>query len=204
MMRSMHALGWPLVAFLVWISYQKGTAGRQPSIREFVLLHETKMNSMTDQKVDSGGKPLLELKNEPLQLLEDGDDTNPSAPGGPVADNSRCHVCHLNYMDEEIAVVHAKANLGCVHCHGNCDAHIADESWASGGNGTPPEIMYRRQDIDLSCQKCHKNHDVPAQFVIDRWLERQSGHSGKQNPQKTACTDCHGTHRLKERKCRWK
>ena len=28
------------------------------------------------------------------------------------------------------------------------DAHIADESWASGGNGTAPDIMYTRDKIN--------------------------------------------------------
>ena len=36
-------------------------------------------------------------------------------------------------------------------CHGVSDAHIADESWASGGNGTAPDIMYPRDKINPSC-----------------------------------------------------
>ena len=61
-------------------------------------------------------------------LLED--EPAGAASTTPAADNSRCFVCHANYMQEEIAVTHAKANIGCAHCHGASDAHIADESWA--------------------------------------------------------------------------
>ncbi len=46
---------------------------------------------------------------------------------GPVADNSRCLVCHANYEDEPLSVAHAKANLGCVRCHGVSSPHSTDE-----------------------------------------------------------------------------
>jgi len=65
---------------------------------------------------------------EPPLLLDDGDEEL-VPPTGPVADNSRCFVCHFNYIEEDIAVTHARANMGCAHCHGECDEHIADESW---------------------------------------------------------------------------
>jgi hypothetical protein len=140
-------------------------------------------------------KPLL-LDDEPL-LLDDDDEE----PSGPVADNSRCHVCHLNYMQEKLAVVHAQANIGCAKCHGESDEHIADESWASGGNGTAPEIMYLREKIDPACEKCHKAHDVPAAEVVARWVKRRPA---KAAPKTVVCTDCHGQHRLTKRMCKWK
>jgi len=46
------------------------------------------------------------LLEEPPLLLEDEET-------GPVADNSRCHVCHINYADEALAVTHARANIRC-------------------------------------------------------------------------------------------
>lgn len=126
-------------------------------------------------------------------LLED--EPAGAASSAPAADNSRCFVCHANYMQEEIAVTHAKANIGCAHCHGAGDAHIADESWASGGNGTAPDIMYPRDKINPSCLHCHPKNkiDTPQHAAVLTDTE------GKQ-----VCTDCHGTHRLPQRRCKWK
>ena len=131
---------------------------------------------------------------EPLLLL-DGGEKRPAAPAGPVADNSRCFVCHLNYMQEDIAARHARANIGCVNCHGNCDAHIADESWASGGNGTAPGIIYPREKINPFCMGCHPEDKMPAA----RHAAFLAG-----TARETYCTDCHGKHRLAQRKCQWK
>ena len=72
-------------------------------------------------------QPLL-LEDPPL-LLEDEET-------GPAADNSRCHVCHINYSDEALAVTHARANISCEQCHGASDAHCSDED-----NITPPDII---------------------------------------------------------------
>jgi hypothetical protein len=131
---------------------------------------------------------------EPLLLLDGGDKRSPG-PTGQGADNSRCFVCHLNYVRESIAVVHAKAGIGCTRCHGDCDAHIADESWASGGNGTPPGIMYPREKINPFCMGCHPKDKMPAArhaaFLAGAAKEKY-------------CTDCHGQHRLAKRKCKWK
>ena len=112
-----------------------------------------------------------------------------------MADNNRCFVCHLNYVQESIAVVHATANIGCTGCHGNCDAHIADESWASGGNGTAPGIMYPREKTNLFCMGCHPKDKMSAA----RHAAFLAG-----TAKETYCTDCHGKHRLAQRKCKWK
>jgi hypothetical protein len=128
---------------------------------------------------------------EPLLLLDGGEKTSAS----PAADNGRCFVCHLNYAQEDLAVRHARANIGCVRCHGDCDAHIADESWASGGNGTPPGIMYPREKINPFCMGCHPKDKMPAA----RHAAFLAGAA-----KETSCTDCHGKHRLAKRKCKWK
>ena len=136
-------------------------------------------------------EPLL-LEDEPL-LLND----NPTESSGwSASDNSRCHVCHMNYVSEDIAVVHARAGIGCADCHGQSDAHIDDESWASGGNGTSPEIMYLPEAINPFCLGCHpedKLNAVPHKDVL----------AGKL-PDTKYCTDCHGDHRLVRRRCKWK
>ncbi|MCX6905988.1 MAG: cytochrome c3 family protein, partial [Verrucomicrobia bacterium] len=78
------------------------------------------------------------------------------------------------------------------------DNHIADESWASGGNGTAPDIMFPRAKIYGACMACHKPEQV---FVKNE----------KHQPvwwtiayQERVCTDCHGQHRMVSRKCKWK
>jgi len=145
------------------------------------------------QPAEPDEEPLLLLEDEPLLLLED--DSASASSGKPVADNSRCFVCHANYLDEKIAVTHARANIGCARCHGESDAHIADESWGSGGNGTAPDTMYPKEKINPSCMRCHTKDkiDTPQHkpvFATDT--------------EKKVCTDCHGDHRLTVRRCKWK
>ncbi len=137
-------------------------------------------------------EPLL-LDDEPLLLLDDGPDVDLSA--GSRADNSRCYVCHMNYVQEDITVIHARVNIGCANCHGNCDAHIADESWAWGGNGTPPGIMYRRPEINPFCMGCHPKDKIDTEQHKPLFADYV---------EKKHCTDCHGDHRLAKRECKWK
>jgi hypothetical protein len=135
--------------------------------------------------------PLL-LDDEPLLLLDDEPDAGQST--GPLADNSRCFVCHVNYIQEDIAVIHARANIGCAGCHGESDEHIADESWASGGNGTAPETMYPPAKINPFCMGCHPRDKIDTDQHKPLFT----------NFETTVCTDCHGKHRLEVRKCKWK
>jgi hypothetical protein len=130
---------------------------------------------------------------EPPLLLED--ESKDGTSGESAADNSRCFVCHVNYVQEKLAVTHARANLGCASCHGPSDAHIADESWGSGGNGTAPDIMYPRDKINPSCMACHPKDkiDTPQHEAVFA-----------DAPDRKVCTDCHGNHRLPQRRCKWK
>ena len=136
-------------------------------------------------------EPLL-LDDEPLLLLDEELDTGQS--DGPLDDNSRCFVCHINYMQEDIAVIHTRANIGCAGCHGESDEHIADESWASGGNGTAPDIMYPPAKINPFCMGCHNKDKIDTEQQKPLFA----------NFEKMVCTDCHGSHRLEVRKCKWK
>ena len=149
--------------------------------------------SVVIQPPEPTGEPLLLLDEEPLLLLED-DETGESAEVSG-ADNSRCFVCHANYLDEKIAVTHAQAGIGCATCHGDSDAHIADESWGSGGNGTAPDSMFPRETIIPACMKCHPKDKIDTadhEPVFAQSIERK------------VCTDCHGDHRLAVRRCKWK
>ena len=136
-------------------------------------------------------EPLL-LDDEPL-LLDNGPDEDSST--GSMANNSRCFVCHINYMQEDIAVTHARVNIGCANCHGDSDEHIADESWASGENGTAPDIMYPRTKINPFCMGCHPKDKIDTE-------QHKPLIAGTIN--EMYCTDCHGEHRLTNRKCKWK
>ena len=144
-----------------------------------------------DKSVKDEEPPLL-LEDEPPLLLEEEPAGDPSAEQG--ADNSRCFVCHLNYVKEDIAVTHARQNMGCATCHGESDEHIADESWASGGNGTAPDIMYPRDKIKPFCMGCHPKDRIDTEQhepLFDLTKDK-------------TCTDCHGDHRLLNRKTKWK
>ncbi len=140
--------------------------------------------------------PRVSPDAEPLLLLDDGPATNTPAPG--TADNSRCQVCHLNFMTERLAVSHARTNIGCATCHGPSDAHIADESWASGGNGTPPDKMFTRYQVYHSCLACHPGEQVFAK------VQKHGPFWWSIASQEKICTDCHGQHRMVKRRCKWK
>lgn len=158
-------------------------------------MKETQVNSGPQKEIAAETKretPLL-LDEEPL-LLSDDDEGSSEQSDGPQADNSRCFVCHVNYMEEDIAVTHARANIGCAGCHGESDEHIADESWASGGNGTPPDTMFPKPQINPFCMGCHPKEKIDT--VQHRPLLA--------NMAMLVCTDCHGKHRLPVRKCKWK
>lgn len=136
-------------------------------------------------------KEEIREESEPLLLL---DDVEPAEqlpePTGPVADNSRCHVCHMNYEDEAIAFVHARADIGCEQCHGASDAHCSDED-----NITPPDNMYAQEKINPSCMACHPKEKmdiaVHKAFLADIIAK------------KAICSHCHGDHRLAHRTRRW-
>ena len=132
-----------------------------------------------------------EIRAEPLLLLEDGDDAEElAAPSGPVADNSRCYVCHINYEEEALTFVHARADIGCEQCHGSSDAHCSDED-----NITPPDIMYPAAKIDSFCMSCHPKGkiDVPVHKSVLADIGTEEG----------GCTNCHGEHRLSHRTRKW-
>ncbi len=51
--------------------------------------------------------------------------------------NLFCSACHYAFSDEELALSHERAGIGCERCHGESERHRSDED-----NITPPEIMY--------------------------------------------------------------
>jgi len=133
--------------------------------------------------------PPLEVKPGAPRLEEVAKDIEE-----PPKVNAPCYVCHLNYAEETLSLTHARANVGCMSCHGESEAHRGDEF-----NKTPPNVMFPRDAINGFCTSCHKAHDAPAQSVIRMWFERAYG----TNPNELVCTDCHGEHRLIGRRVMW-
>lgn len=138
--------------------------------------------------------PLKVDKSKPL-LLDDPPKMAESPEDRPVADNEPCLVCHGDFREEYMAKEHAKANVGCVKCHGSSAAHRDDED-----NTTPPDIMFTQQKIDAACKVCHEEHVASAQKVITRWRERCPQ---KSDPLSIICVDCHGAHRRPFRTVEW-
>jgi Cytochrome c554 and c-prime len=132
-----------------------------------------------------------EKESEPPLLLEDAAPIQQTgASNGPVADNSRCYVCHANFETEALTLVHARADIGCQECHGASDAHCSDED-----NVTPPDKMYPIEKIKPFCMSCHTKEkiDIPVHNTI----------IAETDPKKARCTACHGQHRLAHRTRRW-
>ena len=104
----------------------------------------------------------------------------------PLGANAACYVCHMTFVREELSKVHLKKKVTCIECHGLSAGHANDEDVGA----TPPDVTFKRKEVDASCGECHKEHDVPARKVIARWLERG-------RPVLPAiCTDCHGAHKI--------
>lgn len=132
-----------------------------------------------------------QIEQEPLLLLEEGSSFEGSvSTDGPAADNSRCHVCHINYMNEALAFVHSRAGISCEQCHGSSDAHCSDED-----NITPPDVMYPEPKIKSFCLDCHSRDkiNIPVHKSVIFDLDTKEGY----------CTECHGDHRLSHRTRRW-
>ncbi|MCX5653439.1 MAG: hypothetical protein NTY65_02145 [Planctomycetota bacterium] len=128
------------------------------------------------------------------QSTPEGQGGAAKAPLAREVDNSRCHVCHLNFSDEQLAVNHAKNGVGCEKCHGASDDHASDEA-----NITPPQIMYPREKIDAACKVCHPDPMerivAGAKYCLHVLVTAEE--------QKKVCADCHGAHRMAHRSVRW-
>lgn len=104
----------------------------------------------------------------------------------PMGANAGCYVCHIPFVREKLSKIHLQAKVGCIDCHGISADHANDEDIGA----TKPDITFEGNQINEMCVKCHESHDVGAEEVIARWLERGS------DKKKPKCTDCHGSHRI--------
>ena len=107
------------------------------------------------------------------------------------ADNSYCYVCHANYQEEELTKFHLPMGVGCELCHGMSDEHSADEDGL-----TPPEIMWPKPWINVTCMECHPYEELAKEHSHEEFLAKTS-------PEQV-CTECHGKeHRLSVRTRVW-
>ena len=141
----------------------------------------------------AAGKAPLRLDSGEAARLLGGAAVSSNAPpaSASLKSNARCHVCHMNYAQEALAVSHARVDIGCQDCHGPSNEHCSDED-----NITPPTVLFPPSKIVVYCLKCHtadqlagvKKHK-PALTASGQWQK--------------VCTDCHDSHRLKVRTRRW-
>jgi len=106
----------------------------------------------------------------------------------PLSGNAACYVCHIPFVRETVSATHFKAKIACMDCHGLSAGHANDEHIGA----TPPDVVFKREQVVAFCRKCHERHDVPPEKVVARFVER------KRTGSDAVCTDCHGTHRIAE------
>jgi hypothetical protein len=166
--------------------------------------------------------PLAPAEQEPAPAAEAAastttDDAAAESNDGmldPLGPNAACYVCHMTFVDEELALTHLAVDITCADCHGASEGHANDEDIGA----TPPDIVIKGPAINQSCRNCHKRHDVAPEEVIARWLARQkqaqaqakpksppapakapakaAKPAAKRQPPVIVCTDCHGQHRV--------
>ena len=106
----------------------------------------------------------------------------------PLSVNAACYVCHMTFVGEELSTVHFQEKTTCIDCHGLSAPHANDENIGE----TPPDIVFKRHEVDASCEECHEEHDAPGIKVVARFLER------KLADPRPICTDCHGMHKIEQ------
>ncbi len=113
-----------------------------------------------------------------------------------VKSNDQCYVCHMPFLKERLAAVHAKLHVWCGTCHGPSVPHIEDEYIGA----TPPDIVFKKDKVDRMCGQCHdpEEHSVVAgKLRRARLAESQKAQrkiKGRKIKVTGVCTDCHGSH----------
>ncbi len=122
-------------------------------------------------------------------------DGTPSA-AAEVKSNDACYVCHMPFLEEPLAQAHEEEAVWCGTCHGPSSAHIADEDIGA----TPPDRVYKKEEIEPMCGKCHepeKHPEVTGEIRSARLAageKAQRGIKGREIQVTGVCTDCHGRH----------
>jgi hypothetical protein len=112
--------------------------------------------------------------------------------------NDMCHVCHIDFAEEKLAVGHAKAKVWCRDCHGPSAQHMADEHIGA----TRPDRVYKTADVPAMCGKCHVSAEHPKLTAAKRAACLAAGKKAQEKLKEHrvevagVCTDCHGQHWL--------
>jgi hypothetical protein len=110
--------------------------------------------------------------------------------------NDLCHICHIPFSEEPLAVSHAKGKVWCQTCHGPSGPHMENEKIGA----TRPDKVFRGSQVDRMCSRCHERRDhpkVPAGIRATRLAESkklQTEIKGHPVEPTGVCTDCHGRH----------
>lgn len=123
-------------------------------------------------------------------------------PASTFVANPFCRACHLDFDEEELALDHELAGIGCERCHGESLRHRSDEA-----NVTPPELMWPKERINPMCMMCHPRHEIrhvkDHQPILEAGLSIFEEMPSDENA-RNYCTDCHGCkHRMQTRSIRW-
>lgn len=105
----------------------------------------------------------------------------------PLGANAACYVCHMTFVKEELSKTHLRAEITCVRCHGLSAGHANDEDIGA----TPPDVSFKRDQVDAMCLKCHKSHSARGRLTAD--ISPEEVGASKSPP---VCSDCHGTHKI--------
>ena len=111
---------------------------------------------------------------------------------GSVADNDACLVCHANFEDELFAATHLSSRLPCASCHGDSEAHRADEH-----NIVRPDVLWGRAQQEPFCMQCHPKHLHPEKVeAFHKEWDGKRRANGRWVSHESVCMDCHGKHAL--------
>jgi hypothetical protein len=141
----------------------------------------------------AAGRALLTRPKTPASAIRAA--LNPEAKTydtGRMKDNEPCLVCHLDFKRETITASHQKAGMTCASCHGDSEAHRADEM-----NIIRPDVLWGRAEIVPFCRQCHKGHKDPAKLeAFHKEWDGKRRPNGRWVMEESVCTDCHGVHAI--------
>ncbi len=113
-----------------------------------------------------------------------------------VKSNDPCYVCHMPFIKEDLAVVHAKVHVWCGTCHGPSVAHVEDEHIGV----TPPDVVFKKGRVDRMCSECHDPQEHTPLTEKTRRARLAEGKKAQREIKRRkvqvagVCTDCHGRH----------
>ena len=145
-----------------------------------------------DDSADGGAEDATESAMIRVKNPDYNSDDPLMFDSGYFEDNSSCMVCHIDFQEEKIAMVHEEQGITCAGCHGDSVTHSGDEF-----NITRPDVIWGRAEIEHFCRQCHAEHDHPEKVAEfrEKWLSKRR-ENGRVIQEDSVCTDCHGDHAI--------